>query len=335
MLSERKEVEPHPALPLVGCTLFREPSDWQSQDEHYNAWHDLVSQMNTQDIPLEIQYESYYETGYWQNIIELLKTNISKPSVHAPIKGRDIASGVETIKNFSVNETRKAMDFADLLNSPVFVLHLTPQDDWGNRDKQLEIGLRSFNELTEYKTKKGYRFQTLLETLEFPKWPSSEGETIMVLREAKSIDPNVGFCVDIPHLWHNLVWLSPKADRNIDFPKKLREYLKTIQQLVPIKRFHFAGAYVEFSEKGEIHQTHGIPGYYHPESLNLYYNLPPADFNGVWMPINESLLEIKHFLEKYDPTDKSNLDIILEIHETNMDKQNNSVKFITSEFKTV
>ena len=324
----KQEHEPIPKPISIGCTLFREPLDCSNRGEHLLAWQQLIDPLKgNKDTPFEIQYEPYYETGYWQDIVGLLNTNLPNLSVHSPIRCRDIASENASDYKFAVTETCRAMDLAHALNSQVFVLHLTPHDNWEKRQEQLERGLESLAELTDYKNKNGYGFQTLLETLEWPKSPSNLTETVSVLQRAKYIDPHIGFCVDVAHLWHNLVWLSPEADRNVNFPEKLREYLNTTEKVAPIRRFHIGGSYIDLSRNGGVHQTHGVPGQYNAHNPGqLYYDSPPPDFNGIWMPVNDVSAEIKKFINKKGGrSGLKDTDIILEIHEVDMETQINGV----------
>jgi hypothetical protein len=123
-----------------------------------------------------------------------------------------------------------------------------------------------------------------------------------------------------------LVILNPDAEKDIDFPVSLKNYIDAVDKIVPIRRFHFAGAYIQHKESGDLHITHGIPGDSPLDNSSGHFNQPPDGFEGIWMPVNPSLTIIRDFISKSENTP----DIILEVHHVNIDRQ---IEIVNSFYK--
>ena len=312
-----KELEPVTYIPEVGFTSYVDPSSVGSQEEHDKKWSQLAGSTNTTG-PLEIQYELPFDKEYWQSMASITSTLGTSLSVHAPIHDRDTACEDVQKREWSVEENMRSMDLANSIGAKVFILHLTPQDDFENREAQIERGLESFRELIQYKKAMGFGFKVLLETLEYPKWPSDIEETQDILEKAKAIDPEVGFCVDVAHLWHNVTTLHPNVQGN-DFPAYLRNYLEAVEKISSVNRIHLGGAFVEETENGLSHETHRFPGLPPDIELDedtvLFFDDKPEGFQGKWMEIDPVLRVISEFSrEKYE-SEGEKPDIVVEIHD--------------------
>jgi hypothetical protein len=144
----------------------------------------------------------------------------------------------------------------------------------------------------------------MLENLEYPKWPADTKEAVDLLKYLKQIHPNLTSCVDLAHLWHNHAALMPGISyATEDFPDILIDYIIEVDRIAPIRRFHFAGAYVD--RKNDIHETHGAP------ELNSRFK-ESEFFNS--MPIAESLKILNEFIKMQINNNEPAADIILEMH---------------------
>jgi endonuclease IV len=318
MTSEhKKETEPKTSQPDVGFTSYIYPFDIPDKECHDRKWEKLIGS-TVATGPVELQYEPYFDTDYWKSIRSIVSSIETGLSVHAPTQDRDIASEDDTKRAWSLQEYKSAMDLTDTIRGSFMILHLTPQDDMENREEQLERGLESFRELTEYKNKKGYGFKVLIETLEYPKWPSDIKETEDVLKIVKKIDPEVGFCVDVAHLWHNVTSLHPDIQGN-NFPEYLGAYLETVEKISSVERIHLGGAFVQEEENGHLHETHRFPGLPPDTELApdtpLIFNGKPEGFQGKWMEINPVLKVISKFSRQKCERKGEKPDIIVEIHD--------------------
>lgn len=279
----------------VNFCLYCEPNNMLTQEEHDRRWA-MAAQTTPSGQKVELQYEPVLETQYWRSLPQMLMGKVD--GVHAPTKGRDIAGLNDQLRTWSVRETEGAMDMANELKANYFVVHLTPQDDFCDRNSQLERGMRSLEDLAEYRRKKGYTTKILLETLEYPKWPADIDETISVVGDVKKFIPDLGFCLDVGHLWHNLNSLLPSR-KPFDFKKELDSYIKKTSRYVGIDVVHLVGAYVEKENGNEIHATHAIPGLSPRNGFSvdskMYYKDAPPDFKGDWMNIDTVLSSIKKY----------------------------------------
>jgi hypothetical protein len=144
----------------------------------------------------------------------------------------------------------------------------------------------------------------MLENLEYPKWPADTKEAVDLLKYLKQIHPNLTSCVDLAHLWHNHASLMPGINYAIqDFPDILIDYIVEVNNIAPIRRFHFAGAYVD--KENDIHETHGAP-----ELNGRFQKSEFFDF----MPIAESLKIMDEFIKMQIQNGEPAADIILEMH---------------------
>lgn len=316
---ERREGEPGVFVPEVGCVLFVEPGEIRDQATHDSAWSELATMAERADLPMELQNEFEYGVGWYRSLPKILGKIHEEISVHGPIRNRDIASADTELRRWSLEENKRALDLAAALQSESFVLHMTPQDDFADRNGQRQRAMDAFTDLARYALEKRYDgLEIAIETLEFPKWPSDWQEARDALFEIGQIYPHVTHCLDVVHLWHNWVSLDPKTDEIRDFSVYLHQYLAGVSGSAPITRFHFGGAYIERRNEEERHETHAVPGLTPGEEFtgnnNLYFGSPPPGFTGRWLEIDPVLRMITEFTQKQYKWHKDRVDIILEIH---------------------
>lgn len=314
LLTDPKDVD-------VGSLLYIDPGNISSRERHGALWHKMLSTVRGLSIPFEVQYETFFELGYWKDIIEALRVSGLRLSLHSPIHKRDICHPDALTREWSIEETKQTMVLAHRIGASVLVHHLTPQDHTSSRESQLELGVDAFRQITEFKHQHGYRFKTLVETLEYPKWPSNIQETLAILPTLQDIDSDVGLCVDVAHLWHNAVSLRPDANQFIDFPHKLSKFLTIADTVAPIERIHFGGAYIQ-TNREEIHQTHAVP------QLE-----PPVNFQGIWMHVGPVATVLKEFVQEKQLKNET-VDVILEIHQP-LQTQLESVDIVRTIFNSL
>ena len=321
----------------VDFCLYCDPEKITNIQEHNKAWRDAARSLPSgQNV--EVQYETRFDLGYWEALPQFLRGNVD--GVHAPTKGRDIASSDESHRKWSLQETIRSMDLAHGLDAKYFVLHLTPQDDFQDRNRQLERGFKSLEELTDYYKNMEYDFKILPEILEHPKSPANKTESVKVLEKAKTIfnkykiAGKLGFCLDVAHLWHNLKSLLP--DRSpFDFKEELDDYISEISKHISIDVVHLAGAYVEDGGENQVHVTHAYPGLmmgeHYSQTSRCRLDERPSSFNGDWMDADtvlRSIKRIKSFQGK-DPI------ITIEAHDPNIENQLTACRKISRQYKTL
>jgi len=321
----------------VDFCLYCDPEKITNVQEHNKAWRDAARSLPFgQNV--EVQYETRFDLGYWEMLPLFLRGNVD--GVHAPTKGRDIASSDEPHRRWSLEETERSMDLAHELDAKYFVHHLTPQDDFQDRNRQLERGFKSLDELTEYYKNKGYGFKILPEILEHPKSPANKTESVKIIEKAKIIfnkykmEEKLGFCLDIAHLWHNLKSLLP--DRTpFDFEEELNDYISEISKHTSIDVVHLAGAYVEEGDKNQVHVTHAYPGLmmgeHYSQTSRCRIDEKPSSFNGEWMNADTVLRSIKSIksIQGKDPI------ITIEAHDPNIENQLAACRKISQQYKTL
>jgi len=287
----------------LGLAAYIEPQLITSQTKHDHHWQKLLN--NWQNLScLEIQYEHDYLLDWWQSLPTMLKDYQSRIIVHGPTQKRDIASTNKKLRLKSLAENKKALDLASAIGAEAMIMHLTPQDDFTLRLAQLDRAIDSFTELSAYIKENSLPVSIMLENLEYPKWPADTKEAVDLLKHLKNIHPNLTSCVDLAHLWHNHAALMPGINYSAqDFPDILIDYIVEVNGITPIRRFHFAGAYVD--KENDIHQTHGAP--------DLNGKLQDSESLDV-MPVAESLKIMNEFIKMQNENGEPTADIILEMH---------------------
>lgn len=287
----------------LGLAAYIEPQEISNQATHDRAWSQLLNSWQNLDC-LEIQYEHDYLKNWWISLPEMLKDYQSKIIVHGPTQQRDIATIDSQLRTRSLNENKKALDLATAIGAQAMILHITPQDDFLLRIPQLDRAIDSFAQLSQYIEDKNYPISLMLENLEYPKWPADTKEAVDLLKYLKQIHPNLTSCVDLAHLWHNHAALMPGINyATSDFPDILIDYIVEVNSIAPIRRFHFAGAYVD--RENDIHETHGAP-----ELNGRFQKSEFFDF----MPITQSLKIVDQFIKMQIKNNEAIADVILEMH---------------------
>jgi len=305
----------------LGLAAYIEPQEISNQTAHNMAWHQLLNSWRNLDC-LEIQYEHDYLTNWWMSLPAMLKDFSSPIIVHGPTKKRDIATTDDQLRARSLAENKRALDLSAAVGAQAMILHLTPQDDFQLRIPQLDRAIASFTELSQYIEENHYPVSLMLENLEYPKWPTDTKEAVDLLKYLKMIHPNLTSCVDLAHLWHNYAALLPGANYvEQDFPDLLIDYIVEVNSIAPIRRFHFAGAYID--KKNNIHETHG-----YPELNGKFKNSEFLDF----MPITPSLTIMDEFIKMQIKNHEPAADIILEMH-SNKEKQEQALTTIQNYLK--
>lgn len=294
----------------LGLAAYINPQQVGTQKEHDQKWQQLFSDWQNLDC-LEIQYEYDYLKNWWTSLPKMLEGFQSKIIVHGPTQKRDVACADSKLRLRSLSENKKALDFATAIGAEAMILHLTPQDDFDLRLKQLDRAIISFTELASYIKESGSPISLMLENLEYPKWPADTKETVDLVKYLKSIHPNLTACVDIAHLWHNQAALIPGISyAEDDFMNTLINYIVEVNSITPIRRFHFAGAYVD--REHDIHETHGAP--------NLNAKITPSEFVDI-MPSEHSLAVMNEFIKIQNINGEPAADIILEMHLPHQEQQ--------------
>lgn len=287
----------------LGLASYISPQTVCSQKEHDQQWQALLDDWHYLEC-LEIQYEHDYRNNWWQSLPAMLQHYAGKIIVHGPTKKRDLASIDQQLRSQSVLENKLALDFATQIGAESMILHITPQDDFNSRLKQLDRAMLSATELAQYIKDNKLPVALMLENLEYPKWPADSKEAVDLLKDLKSIHPNLCSCLDLPHLWHNYAALIPGfkyADE--DFIENLINYIVEVDSIAPIQRFHFAGAYVDRVKN--IHETHGVP------NLNNHHS---SAEHIVKMPVAQCLNIMDEFINNQVDGGIRPADIILEMH---------------------
>lgn len=325
IVENREKIQTHPAK--IGLAAYVDPKQVLTQRDHDQRWQHIFN--DWQDLAcLEIQYESDYLKNWWKNLPPMLQHYQSRVIVHGPTQKRDIASNNQQLRSRSLAENKKALDFAAELGAEAMILHITPQDDFDLRIKQLDRAIESFSELASYIKDKSLPVSLMLENLEYPKWPADTKEAIDLLKYLKSIHPNLTSCVDLAHLWHNQAALIPGTNYSQDeFLNTLINYIVEVNDIAPIHRFHFAGAYLD--RVNDIHQTHGAPNFNDVVNLNDASSLSKViDV----MPNNQSLSIINEFINFQKNNGETMADIILEMHIPHLE-QKKQVALVQEFFK--
>jgi len=287
----------------LGLAAYINPQEIFNQEAHDQAWKKLLKNWQNLDC-LEIQYEHDYLKNWWLSLPTMLRNYNSKIIVHGPTQKRDIASVDDQLLSRSLAENKKALDLTAALGAEAMILHITPQDDFDLRLAQLDRAFSSFTKLSEYIKERNYPVSLMLENLEYPKWPADTKEAVDLLKHLREIHPNLTSCVDLAHLWHNHTALMPGINYSSqNFPDILIDYIVEVNSIAPIRRFHFAGAFVD--KKNDIHQTHGAP--------ELNGTFQSTEFLEI-MPIIESLKIMDEFIKMQTLNGEPTADIILEMH---------------------
>lgn len=306
----------------LGVAAYINPDGINTKQEHDMAWNNVINTLKK--LPsLEIQYEFDYSKNWYKSVVAMTRKLKSRIFVHGPTRNCDIASVVPELKLKSVEENKRAIDFASEINAEDLVLHITPQNDYTDRENQLKRGVLSFIELSDYISQKKISTLLTVENLEYPKWPADINEALFLLKNLKEINPEVTSCVDLPHLWHNYMALFPEDRKtSTDFLQILTDYIYRLDEIAPIRRFHFANAYI--NRLNDVHETHGIVDL--SKDCDNSLSIPDCD----QMSISKSLSILQKFINFQKTDGRIPADIILEMHGP-INEQLNSISYINNQ----
>lgn len=294
----------------LGLASYISPQAVCSQKEHDQQWQALLDNWHYLEC-LEIQYEHDYRNNWWQSLPAMLQHYDGKIVVHGPTQKRDLASIDQQCRSQSVVENKLALNFAAKIGAENMILHITPQDDFNSRLKQLDRAMLSTAELAQHIKDNKLPVALMLENLEYPKWPADAKEAVDLAKELKSIHPNLTSCFDLAHLWHNYAALIPGLKySDEDFIENLINYIVEVDSIAPIQRFHVAGAYVDRAHN--IHETHGVPNLNNHDSLVKHI---------VKMPIAQCLNIMDEFINDQIARGIKPADIILEMHAEHQEQE--------------
>lgn len=188
--------------------------------------------------------------------------NMKFISVHAPSGGLDLASKDSKLRYETVLETIKTMDIAHDIGAKDLVLHPVNNmyNDPKERLEQKAIFMQSFRDLLDYYEKQGHAYKICVENLEYPKYPATLEETLMLQDEVSKIHDG-GMVIDIPHIWNTRKILREDPKRYIDWTngypndeEKLGDYVRKFLERNEDKivLYHIAGFH-----DGDKVVTHG------------------------------------------------------------------------------
>lgn len=229
--------------------------------------------------------------------------------VHMPVGGRDFLSSNFFGKYRAIEETRAAMHFANQIGADYFVIHLAQHDKWDwERDDQIAKSLKIFKELATYYSVNGFSFVPCIELLEYPKFPATGGELLLVLTECRRILPETQVALNLSHLWRTrnlMIHTGHWDDPEITFLDHLEYTLAHIWQDVHL--FQLGGCWES--------ETHCVPGL-HPQQNPFHHPLKLRESPGVYaesgeMDLNNTLDMLLNFTLERD----RDLNLVLEIHD--------------------
>ncbi|MFP4111911.1 MAG: sugar phosphate isomerase/epimerase family protein [Candidatus Woesearchaeota archaeon] len=177
-------------------------------------------------------------------------------SVHVASKDQDLSADESHIKHSTILNTIKSMDFAheagadSLVIHPINNMYLDP----GQRLQRKRNFLKVFKDnLIPHYQDNGHEYIICLENIEYPKYPATLEESLMLHREASTYH-QVGMAIDVPHVWNTRRILREDPARYIDWTagypddrENLADYISGFieRNKDKIVLYHIAG----FSEK--------------------------------------------------------------------------------------
>lgn len=253
--------------------------------------------------------------------------------VHAPNLKMDVLniSSDGFKKRQSIANIIEAMRWANRIGADYFVVHLCQVDRWVDDNYRefvlMPESIKFFTNLATAYRKEGFKFVPCIEILEFPKYPSTPGETKAILKQCQNILPETRLVFDLSHLWrsHTLIRETRhEGFEDVRFKKFGHVMEDTLNYLNPgdVYLWHLGGCWQT--------ETHLIPGIYPDEDpFNAFYRLdvPGELYNeGFEMNISEALEMVIDFCIKSNQP----LRLILEI----FDKDFRAILKAMKEMKT-
>ncbi len=220
---------------------------------------------------------------------DVLSAGDARIGIHQPIQNRDALSSNFFNKYEAMEETKRAMDFAQSIGADYFVFHLAQVDKWTwERRDQMDKALKIFNVFATYYTAQNMTFVPLIETLEYPKFPAMGSEAYMLLNECRKALPNIQIALDLTHLWSSraiMVECGAWPDARVPFEASLEYALDALAD--DIYLYHLGGGWES--------ETHAVPGL-HPQEDPFRFPLKLRETHGVYLESGE--IDLNHALEQ-------------------------------------
>lgn len=240
----------------------------------------------------------------------MLRSADTRVGVHQPIQERDVLSSNYFQKYAAVEETKQAMLYANTIGADYFVFHLAMTDrwEWDRRD-QMDKALKIFKAFAAYYRASNFKFTPCIETLEYPKFPATGGETIALLAKCREILPQTRLAFDVSHLWGSRqrllaakLW-SAEGGHGISFIDALDYALSQTWEDVHV--FHLGGCWES--------ETHAVPGL-HPQQDPRRYPMKLREMSNVYAEGREiDLNRVLDLLLNYSVRRGRDLNLILQI----------------------
>ncbi len=304
-----------------------------------------------QDLLFELQPEEFWttptafpdrftarETNRWWRtwrddapLGALFKSEQARVGLHQPIQARDVLSSNYFQKYAAIEETKQAMLFANSLGADYFVFHLAMTDrwDWDRRD-QMDKALKILKVFAAYYRASDFKFTPCIETLEYPKFPATGGETIALLVKCREILPETKLAFDISHLWGSRqrlmaakMW-SEEGGRGISFIESLDYALSRTWEDVHV--FHLGGCWES--------ETHAVPGL-HPQQDPIRFPMKLREMSNVYAEAREiDLNRVLDLLLNYSVRRGRDLNLVLQIFNRDFEQVLQATRAIAEELKT-
>ncbi len=229
-----------------------------------------------------LSYDQDDFLGHFFNRLKLL-------TVHAPCSGKNIISTSESERKWSIEETKKAMDFTYKIGGSSLVLHPGSVNYWSDlskprREQDEERFYDSFRELARHYFEKGYNRPHLrgkmslgIENMDPPHLIMTRKEHERVFKRCLEImveeskgqskeeiyDGSLKMRVDFSHYWNSHITLKENPDKNFvegydEITKgDIINYFANLirDNYSAIEGFHMGGCYNNSQRRSRI--THG------------------------------------------------------------------------------
>lgn len=228
--------------------------------------------------------------------------------VHQPPNG-DLLSSNFYGKYRTLEEARRAMDFAAGIGADYFVINLAQQDKWEwARTDQHQKGLKAFKELATYYRSMGHSYVPLIETLPFPRFPATGGELTQLIYECQNLLPETRIALNISTLWRSILRMRATdnwSDQFVSFIDHIEYTLAQTWQHIHI--FHLGGCWES--------EAYAVPGL-HPQQNPFQHRMKLRESAGVYQESGEiNLNRMLELLLEYTIGRDRDLTLVLEIHD--------------------
>ncbi len=301
-----------------------------------------------EDILFELQPEEHWtipiafpdqfverETNRWWHSFRsdarlraLFKSSRSGIGMHQPIQSRDALSSNFFQKYQAVEETKQAMLFAQYIGAEYFIFHLATADrwEWDRRD-QIEKALKIFKVFAAFYHASNCTFTPCVETLEYPKFPSTGGEALALLTRCREILPETKLAFDVSHLWGSRqrmiaakMWYEEGGPR-VSFIDALDYALSQTRGEVHV--FHLGGCWES--------ETHAVPGL-HPQQDPMRFQMKLSEPARIYAEAGEiDLNRVLDLLLNYSVRRGRDLRLVLQIFNRDIDQVLKAVSVIAQE----